>query len=92
MPLLISPISNSHLISTIELTRGLYGGIVAFFAILVWVYNNLRFYPAGYHARMRGVDLALIMHKPNHETIAYIKRYLGITDDELQAVVERLNL
>ena len=46
----------------------------------------------GFHARMQGVDLALIMHKLNHESIAYTKRYLGITDDELQAVVQRLNL
>jgi integrase len=46
----------------------------------------------GYHARMKGVDLALIMHKLNHESIAYTKRYLGITDDELQAVAMRLNL
>lgn len=46
----------------------------------------------GYHARMSGVDLALIMHKLNHESIVYTRRYLGITDDELQAVVERLNL
>jgi len=46
----------------------------------------------GYHARMQGVDLALIMHKLNHESIAYTKRYLGITDDELEAVVQRLNL
>jgi len=46
----------------------------------------------GYHARMQGVDLALIMHKLNHESIAYTKRYLGITDDELQAVVQKLNL
>lgn len=46
----------------------------------------------GYHARMQGVDLALIMHKLNHESIAYTKRYLGITDDELGAVVKRLNL
>ena len=46
----------------------------------------------GYHARMQGVDLALIMHKLNHEGIAYTKRYLGITDDELQAVSQRLNL
>jgi integrase len=37
----------------------------------------------GYHARMQGVDLALIMHKLNHESITYTKRYLGITDDEL---------
>jgi len=46
----------------------------------------------GYHARMQGVDLDLIMHKLNHESIAYTKRYLGITDDELQAVAQRLNL
>jgi len=46
----------------------------------------------GYHARLQGVDLALIMHKLNHESIAYTKRYLGITDAELQAVVQRLNL
>ncbi|MCJ7625932.1 MAG: tyrosine-type recombinase/integrase [Anaerolineaceae bacterium] len=46
----------------------------------------------GYHARMQGVDLALIMYKLNHNSIAYTKRYLGITDDELQAVVQKLNL
>ena len=46
----------------------------------------------GYHARMQGVDLALIMHKLNHESIVYTKRYLGITDDEIQAVSQRLNL
>ena len=46
----------------------------------------------GYHARLSGVDLALIMHKLNHESIAYTRRYLGITDDELQKVVQRLNL
>jgi integrase len=46
----------------------------------------------GYHARMQGVDLALIMHKLNHESVAYTKRYLGITDDELKAVSKRLNL
>lgn len=46
----------------------------------------------GYHARMQGVDLALIMHKLNHASITTTKRYLGITDDELEAVVQRLNL
>jgi integrase len=46
----------------------------------------------GYQARMQGVELALIMHKLNHESVAYTKRYLGITDDELQAVSQRLNL
>lgn len=46
----------------------------------------------GYHARMSGVDLALIMHKLNHSDLAYTKRYLGITDEELEEVVKRLNL
>ena len=46
----------------------------------------------GFHARMQGVDLALIMHKLNHESIAYTKRYLGITDDELEEVAHRLKL
>jgi hypothetical protein len=41
---------------------------------------------------MQGVDLALIMYKLNHESVAYTKRYLGINDDELQAVSQRLNL
>ncbi|MBA3920482.1 MAG: tyrosine-type recombinase/integrase [Nostocaceae cyanobacterium] len=46
----------------------------------------------GYHARLSGVDLALIMHKLNHNSLTYTKRYLGITDAELEAVVRRLNL
>lgn len=46
----------------------------------------------GYHARMSGVDLALIMHKLNHKDLSYTKRYLGITDEELGDVVRRLNL
>jgi site-specific recombinase XerD len=46
----------------------------------------------GYHARRNGVDLVLIMHQLNHNDLAYTKRYLGITDEELEAVVRRLNL
>jgi len=46
----------------------------------------------GYHARLQGEDLALIMYKLNHSSIATTKRYLGITDDELREVVQRLNL
>src|SRR5579871_473179 len=38
----------------------------------------------GYHARLSGVPLELIMHKFNHNNLAYTKRYLGITDDELE--------
>ncbi len=46
----------------------------------------------GYQARLQGVDLALIMHKLNHASIATTKRYLGITNAELEAVIQRLNL
>jgi integrase len=46
----------------------------------------------GYHARKSGVDLTLIMDQLNHNSLAYTKRYLGITDDELGEVVRRLNL
>jgi integrase len=46
----------------------------------------------GYHARLNGVDLVLIMHQLNHNDLAYTKRYLGITDEELNEVVRRLNL
>jgi len=37
-------------------------------------------------------ELALIMHKLNHSDLAYTKRCLGITDEELEEVVKRLNL
>jgi len=46
----------------------------------------------GYHARMNGVELSLIMHKLNHNDLAYTQRYLGITDEELEVVIRRLNL
>jgi integrase len=46
----------------------------------------------GYHARLAGVDITLIMHHLNHDSLAYTKRYLGITDDELAEVARRLNL
>lgn len=47
---------------------------------------------ANHFTRLQGVDLALIMHKLNHNSLAYTKRYLGITDDELEEVVRKLNL
>ncbi len=46
----------------------------------------------GYQARQSGVPLELIMAKLNHSNIAMTKRYLGITDDELRAIAEGLNL
>lgn len=45
-----------------------------------------------YHARLAGVPLELIMEMLNHNSLAYTKRYLGITDDELADVARRLNL
>lgn len=45
-----------------------------------------------YHARLAGVDLTLIMEMLNHNSLAYTKRYLGITDDELLSIARRLNL
>jgi len=81
----IKPIGRGHawkVITTICQQVGLRGNFGTHSLRKTW----------GYHARMQGVDLALIMHKLNHESIAYTKRYLGITDDELQAVSQRLNL
>ena len=47
----------------------------------------------GYQARQSGVPLLeLIMAKLNHSNISMTKRYLGITDDELRAIAEGLNL
>ena len=44
-----------------------------------------------YHAHMQAMGLAIIMHKLNHESIVYAKRFLGTTDDELEVVAKRLN-
>lgn len=46
----------------------------------------------GYQARMNGIDMEIIMHKLNHSSFAMTRRYLGITDDEIQAAVMKLNL
>lgn len=46
----------------------------------------------GYQARMQGVDLAIIMYKLNHANLADTKRYIGITNDEVEEVVRKLNL
>jgi hypothetical protein len=41
---------------------------------------------------MQGEDQGLIMHKLNHGSTAYSNWYLGIIDNKLQAVAQRLNL
>jgi integrase len=46
----------------------------------------------GYQARMQGVDLAIIMYKLNHASLADTKRYIGVTSDEVDEVVRKLNL
>lgn len=46
----------------------------------------------GYQARMSGVDIGLIMKTLNHSNMEETKRYLGITDDELAEIADKLNL
>lgn len=46
----------------------------------------------GYQARMSGVDLGLIMKTLNHSNMEETKLYLGITDDELAEIANRLNI
>jgi len=46
----------------------------------------------GYHTRMQGIELPLIKYKFNISSLFYAKRYLGITDDELHAVLQCLIL
>jgi len=41
----------------------------------------------GYHALRQGVDIAYIMQCLNHSTPAITKRYIGITQDELNTKV-----
>lgn len=45
-----------------------------------------------YHARQNGVDIETIMNRLNHTSISSTMRYIGITDDELLAVMRKLNL
>lgn len=46
----------------------------------------------GYWAYKSGVSLALIMEALNHSSIANTKKYLGITQDDLDDVYVNLNL
>lgn len=46
----------------------------------------------GYHARMKAVPLELIQHKLNHSSMTITKRYLWITDDEIEQACKELDL
>ncbi len=46
----------------------------------------------GYQARQAWVPIELIQHKLNHSSISVTKRYLWITDDELQKICNDLDL
>lgn len=46
----------------------------------------------GYQARQAWVPIELIQHKLNHSNIAVTKRYLWITDDELEEICNKLDL
>ena len=46
----------------------------------------------GYHARKLGEDISVISEKLGHNNITVTKRYLGITEDEVNRVEERVQL
>ena len=46
----------------------------------------------GYQARINWVPMELIQHKLNHSSMSVTKRYLGISDSELQEVCLKLDL
>lgn len=45
-----------------------------------------------YQARVSWVPLEIIQHKLNHSSLSITKRYLGITNDEIEAVCNKLDL
>jgi len=46
----------------------------------------------GYQARKQGIPMEIIQHKLNHSSMSITKRYLGITDDEIQKACLALDL
>ncbi len=46
----------------------------------------------GYQARMKGISLEVIQHKLNHSNMAVTKRYLWITNDEVEDACMKLDL
>jgi len=47
---------------------------------------------AGYHMRMAGVTLELIMEVLGHKNLQVTKRYIGVTNDEVTKVLKNFNL
>jgi len=46
----------------------------------------------GYQARKQGIPIELIMEKLGHNSPVVTKRYIGITDDEIEDVENHVNL
>jgi hypothetical protein len=46
----------------------------------------------GFHARQQGVPIELIQAKFNHSSPGVTRRYIGITQDEIEAVEAKVNL
>ena len=46
----------------------------------------------GYHARKKGFSPALIMETLNHSNLSATKRYLGISQDEINDLYDSLNI
>lgn len=46
----------------------------------------------GFQARMNGISIELIQHRLNHSSLSVTKRYLGITDEELEEACRKLDL
>ena len=46
----------------------------------------------GYQARKQGIPMEIIQQKLNHSSMTVTKRYLGITDDEIQEACLKLDL
>lgn len=46
----------------------------------------------GYHARLQGVSIELLQHKFNHSSPEVARRYIGITEDEIASIEQKINL
>jgi len=62
----------------------------------VWLQGNYWWHTLrktrGYQARMKGIPMEVIQHKLNHSNMAVTKRYLWITNDEVEDACMKLDL